>query len=70
MRALKARSQNDRILAYLVRGHELTTYKAFERFHCCRLSERIRELKARGHRIVTERARVHGTNIAKYRLVA
>jgi hypothetical protein len=51
MRALQHGSQCAQILAHLKTRRVLTTDQAWRLFDCCRLSERIRELKHRGHRI-------------------
>ncbi len=50
-RFLKSGGQCHSILAYLKAGHVVTTALAVKKWDCYRLSERIRELKARGHRI-------------------
>lgn len=44
-------TQNDQILRHLKRGGTITQLQAFNQFGCCRLSERIRELKRDGHKI-------------------
>jgi Helix-turn-helix domain len=51
MRALQHGSQCQRILAKLKGGSVITTAQAVRLFECYRLSERIRELRARGHHI-------------------
>ena len=70
MRPLQPRSQNERLLAYLAAGNPLTTLVAFQRFKVCRLSERVRELKARGHKIRTIMVCMKGSDrrMAEYRL--
>lgn len=68
MRTLQPRSQNERLLAHFVRGRSITTLKAFRDFGICRLSERVRELRARGHRITSERVKVGQARVARYRL--
>jgi len=50
-RFLRPHSQCSALLAYLKSGKVVTTRLAVERWECYRLSERVRELKARGHRI-------------------
>ncbi len=51
MKTSTKKTQKERILAYLKRGHVLTTIRAFFMFKVCRLSERIRELEADGEQI-------------------
>ncbi len=70
MKPLQARSQNERLLASLTAGEAITTLVAFQRFKICRLSERIRELKRRGHKIRTTMVCMKGTDrrMAEYRL--
>ena len=41
---MNRKSQKDRILAYLKSGKRITTWIAFTKFKCTRLSERIREI--------------------------
>lgn len=65
-------SQCQRIEAALKKG-PLTTLMAY-RFGCLRLSERIRELKARGLRIHSEMVTVRNRygqrcRVARYRLI-
>jgi len=50
-RFLQPHGQCSQILAYLKGGKVITTRLAVDKWECYRLSERIRELKARGHRI-------------------
>jgi Helix-turn-helix domain len=70
MKALQRGSQNERILAHLVGGSPITTLVAFQRYRVCRLSERIRELKRRGHKIRTIMVCMKGTDrrMAEYRI--
>jgi hypothetical protein len=70
MRALQRGSQNERILAHLVAGQPITTLVGFQQYKICRLSERIRELKARGHKIRTIMVCMKGTDrrMAEYRM--
>ncbi len=70
MKPLQAGSQNERILAHLYTGEPITTLVAFRRYRICRLSERIRELKARGHNIRTTMICMKGSDrrLAEYRL--
>jgi hypothetical protein len=66
-RNLRAGSQCSQILAHLEAGGVLTTMSAFRLFDCLRLSERIRELRAHGHRIDSTMVRVpSGARVAVY----
>lgn len=65
-------TQLQRVESALRKG-PLTTLQAVQRFGCLRLSERVRELKARGLRIRTELVEVRNrfgerTRVARYRL--
>lgn len=51
-------TQKQRILNHLKSGRTLTQLEAFNRIGCCRLSERVRELRADGHKIGGYMARV------------
>lgn len=68
MKPLKAGSQAERILAHLTRGHTLTPLQALSRFQCLTLSQRVGELKERGHRIRSRMVEVGGKRVAEYRL--
>jgi hypothetical protein len=65
-RFLRHGSQCSEILKHLKAGRVLTTWIAFERFGCCRASERIRELRARGHRIHSTMVRQGSKRLAVY----
>jgi hypothetical protein len=68
-RFLRPHSQCSALLAYLKSGKVVTTRLAVERWECYRLSERVRELKARGHRIDSAIVRIpSGKRIAVYSL--
>jgi hypothetical protein len=43
----------DRILAYLIEYHSLTSMEAVSIFHTTRLGARIKELREEGHKIAT-----------------
>jgi hypothetical protein len=67
MRALQHGSQCAQILAHLKTRRVLTTDQAWRLFDCCRLSERIRELKRRGHCIHSAICRLpSGKRVAVY----
>jgi hypothetical protein len=44
-------SQTTQILEYLEHGHSITPFEAFDLFGSFRLSERIREIQAKGYTI-------------------
>ena len=58
MNPLQANSQCSNILRHLKRGYVITPLTAYKRFGCLRLSERIRELEARGYVIGRKRVKV------------
>lgn len=65
-------TQNEAILKHLRRNKTITTIEAFRDYGICRLSERVRELKALGKRIgghmVKVKTRYGSTNVMKYYL--
>jgi hypothetical protein len=65
---LKAGSQCDRLLAHLTRGRSITPLQALERFGCLTLSQRMGELRRRGHRIRSELVQVGSKRVARYSL--
>ena len=68
MRPLHADSQCSHILGWLSHGKPITPALAYDRWGCLRLSERIRELKSRGHRIVSNMIWCGKSRVAEYRL--
>lgn len=62
------KSQNEEILAWLQMGKTISPLEALERFGCFRLGGRIFELKAAGHKIVTDMVTKNGKRFAEYRL--
>lgn len=65
------KTQNEQILTTLKSGIGLTALEAQERFGIMRLASRINDLKAAGHKIVSQRVEVrnrHGqpVKVAKY----
>ena len=61
----KKESQNDEILAYLLRGKKLTPLKALRKFGCLRLSARIYDLR----KIITIQCKMkeeNGKRFAEY----
>jgi hypothetical protein len=66
-------TQTERILADLERGRVVDSLTALRRFGCMRLAARVGELRAAGHKIVTERRRVRTrdghASVALYRMV-
>lgn len=66
-------SQKETIITHLKRHRSITTLGAITAYGIMRLSERVRELKADGHKIKTDRIEVnnrHGgkSRVARYRL--
>jgi hypothetical protein len=65
-------TQNDAILKHLRRHKTITTIEAFKNHGICRLSERVRELKAAGKRIgghmVRVKTRYGVTSVMQYYL--
>jgi hypothetical protein len=59
-------SQAEAILNHLKRGKPLTPRQAIEKFDCYRLAARIRDLRGRGHDILTEKKK--GQRNATYRM--
>ncbi len=70
MRPLKPHSQCDRVLAHLAAGRTLTPLQALNKFGCLALSQRITQLRERGHRIRTDMVQVGEKRVAQYRLEA
>jgi Helix-turn-helix domain len=65
----RAKSHCELILEHLQAGHTLTHIDALEKFRCWALSQRITDLRRKGHRILTEMVEVpSGKRIAQYRL--
>jgi hypothetical protein len=60
------KTQNDRILAYLLKGKSLTPIGALSMFGCFRLASRIRDLKNEGWTIRTEFIKRNGKRYANY----
>lgn len=65
-------TQSQRILTHLKRGRRLDPLTALRKFGTSRLAARVCELRAAGHRIVTERRTVRtgsgASVVAFYRL--
>ena len=59
-------TQLDTLLAAFRRGESITTLEAMSQFGICRLSERCRELEARGYRIEHERVKQNGKTYTRY----
>jgi hypothetical protein len=60
------KTQNQRILAYLKKGHGITPYGALRMFGSLRLSGRIYDLKREGHRIEKQWVKRNGKHWARY----
>jgi hypothetical protein len=62
-------TQSDQILSYLKRGRSIDPQVALRLFYCFRLAARIRDLRAAGNEIITERVRNReGKAYARYSL--
>lgn len=61
-------TQQQAILNHLRSGKPITPIDALERYGCFRLSARISDLKAQGHRITTEMVKKEDKRFASYRL--
>ena len=64
-------SQTEALLVYLLNEQKgITQLEAFNTLGCCRLSERVRELEARGYLIDHHRERVpSGKWVMRYKLI-
>jgi hypothetical protein len=65
---MKTITQANRILAALKRGDKLTPLDALRRFGCFRLSGRICDLKADGHKIRSKLVQRGDARVAEYRM--
>lgn len=61
-------SQNDRILAHMLTGAELTPLEALDRFGCLRLAARVYELRREGIDIAERTVREGRKHWSAYRL--
>lgn len=61
-------SQNNKILTHLQSGKPITTYQAFTKYNCTRLSARIKDLRDKGYNITTRSITRKGKTFAEYRL--
>ncbi len=57
------------ILGHLRHYGDITPMEALGQYRCFRLAARINDLRAEGHRIITEAQRGEGKRWARYRLV-
>ena len=62
-------TQNKRILDYCKTHDGLTTLEASDRLRVCRLSERIRELEAKGYTFSHTPEHTESARIIRYRLM-
>lgn len=61
------KSQNERILNYLLNGGSLTPLKALKMFDCLALSSRISNIRDMGYRVKSEPVKVKsGKWVSKY----
>ncbi len=65
----KTMTQNELILAHLLKGKSLTALEALEHFSCMRLPSRITELRQSGYPILTKMIKTEsGKHVARYHL--
>jgi len=61
------KSQNERILNYMLKGGSLTPLKAFKLFDCWALSSRISDIRRLGYNVKSEPVKLKsGTWVSKY----
>lgn len=65
-----SRKQLDVLFSHFAAGRSITTYEATVQFGICRLSERIRELEAKGWPIHREREDSNGKHYVRYSMLA
>lgn len=63
------RSQCSKILAYLQRGLPITQDQAKKKYKCARLAARIKDLKKKGHNILTTMIYHGRVKYASYSLI-
>ena len=64
-------SQNARILSHLKEGKTLTPLEALDLFGCFRLSGRIQDLEAEGHKIESKLIELpNGKRVSQYRMIS
>ncbi len=68
---MTTKTQNEQVLDVLKKGRAITALDAQERFGIMRLAARIADLKAEGHRIVSQKVDVRNrygqsVKVAKY----
>jgi hypothetical protein len=59
-------SQRLEIQRHLAKGHSITPMQAYTRFGCLTLSQRIREIRARGFNVRSELVQVGEKRVARY----
>ena len=65
---MSTRTQCDRLLTWMSAGRSVTTMLAMRRWGICRLSERVREIERRGHKVARNAYKRHGHQWTAYRL--
>jgi hypothetical protein len=61
-------TQCEEILNHLRKG-PITPAEAFTRYRCTCLAERIRDLREKGHNILTTKVKKNGKQFARYTLI-
>jgi len=63
------KTQSDKILSYLQRGHHISPIQALNKFGCFRLAARIHDLRKKGYNIASESRRFEYKTVVYYSLV-
>lgn len=61
-------TQNEQVLNHLRKG-TITSFEAASRYKIMCLAERIRDLREKGHKIVTTKVKENGKQFARYSLI-
>lgn len=61
-------TQNEQVLNHLRKG-TITSLEAASRYKIMCLAERIRDLREKGHKIVTTKVKENGKQFARYSLI-
>lgn len=64
----RKRSQCQQILDYLMEGHSITSYEAFTKFGCTKLTTRVSELRRAGANIIGEWDSNNDSRFIRYRM--
>lgn len=67
---MKAKSDTQRLRAWILSGKSITPLQALEKFRCLRLGARILDLRNEGYDIVTQIVHKNGKRFARYKLAS